>query len=260
MSENKIPLETIQVPVEAQVDVLVTPHDAGRHNQDLENSRLRVIRGGSWKKQDIIVLVPAASMVPTKVAMSWWNLIFPPNNGVIKIAIEGAEVGKAYSEAIENIINHPQLSKFKYILTLEHDNIPPPGGVLRLLESMEAHPEFSVISGLYWTKGEGGQPQIWGDAKDIVKNYRPQPPAHPSDPNQLVECWGTGMGFVLWRLDMFKDSRLRRPWFKTVCDPNAGVGTQDLYFADDAKKNGYRFAVDCKCLVGHHDHGSGITW
>ena len=41
----------------------------------------------------------------------------------------GMEVGEAYSQAIEAILAHPDLSKFKYILTMEHDNIPPPDGL-----------------------------------------------------------------------------------------------------------------------------------
>jgi hypothetical protein len=114
---------------------------------------------------------------------------------------------------------------------------------------MEMHPEMSCIGGLYWTKGPGGVPQIWGDVRDPVPNYRPQLP----DPNGgLVECVGTGMGFNLWRLSMFKDERLRRPWFKTQADAT-GVGTQDLYFWSDARKYGYRCAVDCGVRVGHYD-------
>ena len=44
-------------------------------------------------------------------------------------------------------------------------------------------------------------------------NYRPQSP----DVNGgLVECYGTGMGFNIWRLAMFKDARIKKPWFKTL--------------------------------------------
>ena len=112
------------------------------------------------------------------------------------------EVGHAYSAAIEQVLAHPELSQWEYILTVEHDNAPPPDGVLTLIEDMEKHPEFACIGGLYWTKGEGGVPQIWGDPKDPVLNFRPQLP----DPNGgLVECNGTGMGFNLWRMSMFKD-------------------------------------------------------
>jgi hypothetical protein len=31
------------------------------------------------------------------------------------------------------------------------------------------------------------------------------------------------------------------------------VGTQDLYFWGDAKKYGYRCAIDCDVMVGHYD-------
>jgi len=55
-------------------------------------------------------------------------------------------------------------------------------------------------------KGHGGVPQIWGDPKDPVINFRPQ---RPDINGGLVECCGTGMGFNLWRLDMFKDEKLR---------------------------------------------------
>jgi hypothetical protein len=114
---------------------------------------------------------------------------------------------------------------------------------------MEAHPELSCIGGLYWTKGPGGVPQIWGDPKDPVTNFRPLAP----DPNGgLIECCGTGMGFNLWRLQMFRDERLRRPWFKTICGTE-GIGTQDLYFWADARKYNYRCAIDCSVKVGHYD-------
>ena len=58
---------------------------------------------------------------------------------------------------------------------------------------------------------------------------------------------------------MFKDDKLRIPWFKTTAD-STGVGTQDLYFWADARKNGYRCAIDCSVKVGHYDLENDITW
>jgi hypothetical protein len=229
--------------------------DYGRHNADLEASAKRILESGSWKKQRIIVLLPSAALIPAKVALSHWNLIFPPNQGVFRMLCLGMEVGDAYSSAIDEILKHPELSQWEYILTIEHDNVPPPDGVLKLIKRMEEHPEYACVGGLYWTKGEGGVPQIWGDPKDAVLNFRPQVPV----PGQLVECNGTGMGFNLFRLEMFKDEKLRRPWFVTKADAG-GVGTQDLYFWGDARKHGYRCAIDCDVAVGHYDHSTGITW
>jgi hypothetical protein len=116
---------------------------------------------------------------------------------------------------------------------------------------MEQHPEFACIGGLYWCKGPEGCAHIWGDPKDPQLNYRPQVPV----PGQLVECVGTSMGFNLWRMSLFRDERLKRPWFKTLNGTEGqGVGTQDLSFWNDARKYGYRCAVDCGVLVGHYDH------
>ena len=227
----------------------------GQHNTDLSTQAQRILEGGSWKRQRIIVLVPAAKTIASKVYLSHCSLIFPPNNAVYRMLCLGMEVGEAYSAAIDQIVAHPDLSQWEYILTVEHDNVPPQDGVIKLLESMEAHPEYACIGGLYWTKGEGGVPQIWGDPEDPVLNFRPQVP----QPNTLQECCGTGMGFNLWRLSMFKDAKLRKPWFKTIAGQE-GVGTQDLYFWGDVRKHGYRCAIDTRVLVGHYDQEADIIW
>ena len=235
---------------------LVIQDLGGSHNLDLAKTSARLLKGGSWKRQRILVILPSADMIPARVALTHWNLAFPPNNQVIRILAQGMEVGEAYSAAIEQIIAHPELSKWEYILSLEHDNTPPPDGLLKLLEDMEAHPEYACIGGLYFTKGEGGVAQIWGDPKDPIMNFRPQLP----DPKGgLVECCGTGMGFNLWRLRMFRDPQLRKPWFKTEKSKD-GVATQDLYAWQDFRKNGYRCAIDCSVKVGHYDHVADICW
>ena len=227
----------------------------GKHNEWLEASARRVDDSAQWKRQRVAVILPADGSISTKVALSHWNLIFPPNNAMTRILALGQEVGEAYNNAIQAVLDHPDLRTWEYILTIEHDNMPPPDGVLKLIESMDKHPEYACIGGLYWTKGEGGVPQIWGDPKDPVLNFRPIPPV----PGEVVECCGTGMGFNLWRVSMFKDEKLRKPWFKTLAG-SEGVGTQDLYFWGDARKHGYRCAVDCRVLVGHYDQREDRVW
>jgi hypothetical protein len=231
---------------------IIADHTApGFHNSDLEASSKRVLEGGSWKKQRVITILPSADMISAKVALSHWSLAFPPNQAAHRMLALGHEVGDAYSTAIKDILGHPDLSQWEYILTIESDNMPPGDGVVKLIKQMELHPEFACIGGLYWCKGYEGCAHIWGDIKDPIPNYRPQVPV----PGQLVECYGTSMGFNLWRLSMFKDTRLRQPWFKTLDgSEGTGIGTQDLYFWGDARKYGYRCAVDCSVLVGHYDY------
>src|SRR5262245_3319430 len=103
---------------------LVCTDLAGAHNSDLEKTGARLMQGGSWKRQRVIVIIPAGDTIPAKVYLSHLNLGFPPNNGVYRLLAVGQEVGEAYSNAIEFILANPELRTWEYILTIEHDNCP----------------------------------------------------------------------------------------------------------------------------------------
>ncbi len=235
---------------------IVSSYDEGQHNANLKATIERLEKEGAYKDLSCIIVIPALGQVPTKAVASWLNLMSPPNQRVVRMFAMGMEVGEAYSRTIDQILAHPDLKNYKYLVTMEHDNIPPPDGLVRLLNQMERNPEYACIGGLYFTKGHGGVAQIWGDPQDPVLNFRPQKPV----PDQLVECCGTGMGFNAFRLSMFKDERLRKPWFKTTCSSAEGMQTQDLYFWTDARKHGHRCAIDCSIRVGHYDHKEDICW
>lgn len=232
---------------------LIVQDFSGHWNGLLEAGRSRVIEGGSWKRQRIVMVIPAGGSIPSKVALALWNLSTPPNNPILRILAIGMEVGEAYSNAVQGILDEPSLADWEFMLTVEWDNLPRPNSLLKLLERAEKHPEIHAFSGLYFQKGEGGWPQIWGDPKDPIPNFRPQPPVN----GELVECCAIGMGFTLWRLSMFRDERLPRPLFQTKQEP---LLTQDLFFWDAARPLGYRCAVDCSCKVGHLDSSTGIVW
>lgn len=241
---------------------IISAYAEGEHNANLQATLARLEAEGAYKDLSTIIIVPTVGKVPTRVVASWWSMYTPPNQRVARLFADGFEVGEAFSRTIESILANPDLSTYKYILTLEHDNLPPPDGIVRLIARMHQNPQFAAIGGLYFTKGPGGVAQIWGDPNDPVLNFRPQRP----DPNGgLVECCGTGMGFTAFRLDMFKDAKLRRPWFKTTASATEGAMTQDLYAWSDFRKHGYRCAIDCSIKVGHHDADgkfgpAGMTW
>ncbi len=236
--------------------IILSSYDGGRHNADLDKTISRLDREAMWKDVSTVIVTPAIAAVPVRVVAAWMGLIKPPNGKSAHLWAMGTEVGEAYSRMVEGILAHPDLGKWKYLLTIETDNAPPPDGMVKLIQQMEAHPELSAIGGLYFTKGPGGCAQIWGDPREMPVNYRPQKPV----PEQLVECCGTGMGFTLFRLSMFKDKRLRRPWFKTPASRTEGAATQDLYFWNDARQHGYRCAVDCAIKVGHYDAAGETMW
>ena len=208
---------------------------------------------GAYRNLSTVWITPTRGTMQTKVAFNWLQVAGGFNQPLVRMCVEGCEVGAAYNYAIKEVLNNPGLKDYKYILTVEEDNTAPPNGLQLLYESIQ---EVDGVSGLYWTKGPGGCPQIWGDIKGTI-NFVPQTPI----PDSLQRCWGIGMGFSLYRMDMFRNPGfVWGEWFKTCTnDDLKGVATQDLYFCTNAAKLGYKFAVDTRCKVGHCDN-SGILW
>lgn len=228
----------------------------GLHNTNIFQSIERIEKGKTYRDLSTICIVPTRGMISAKVTQSWMGMISPMNQKFTRIFMIGMEVGEAYTLAIAQILIHPELSRWRYILTLEEDNIPPPDGLIKLYENID---DYAAVGGIYWTKGEGGQPMIYGEGKDGDLHFRPQPPVR-----DIQECDGLGMGFTLFRLDIFKDSRIEQPWFKTCqeWDPEKGskVYTQDLYFFEKIRKLGYKVACDTRVKVGHYSVEQDVVW
>jgi hypothetical protein len=235
--------------------------DVGFHNQHGQQARKRLREGKAYLDISTIIVVPTRGMIPARSVENWMGLMTPMNQKVVRLFVSGMEVGAAYTAAIETILAHPELSKWKYVLTLEEDNLPPPDGLLKLYESID---RYAAVGGLYWTKGEGGQPMIYGDPSGIL-NFIPQIPRVDT----VQQCRGLGMGFTLFRLDLFRDAALARPWFKTLQEWTPATGgrayTQDLYAFENIAKAGYKVACDTRVKVGHLDAAgtfgpAGFVW
>lgn len=227
----------------------------GFHNTNAEATRERLHRAKSYRDLSTIWVTPTRGLLQAKVVFdSWFSLMMPMNQKCTRMRIEGKEVGEAYNAAVEIVLANPELSKWKYILTVEEDNLPPADGLLKLYESMD---RYDAVGGLYFTKGEAGQPMIYGNPKEMPKNFIPQLPI----PDTVQECNGLGMGFTLFKISMFK--KLPRPWFRTIQEFEPGKGarsyTQDLWFFEHAGREGYRFASDNRVKVGHIDD-QGFIW
>ena len=243
---------------------IIVPNLEGHHNQDLLASAARLTKAGSYKDQSTVMICPTRGMIPATVVQSWLGIVRPMNQKVVgPIFIQGMEVGEAYCAAIDMILGNPELATYKYILTIEEDNCPPPDGLLKLYESIEGKVDgkkYDCVGGLYWTKGEGGQPMCYGHPDVMPKNFIPQIPL----PETVTPANGLGMGFNLFRTSMFKDERIQKPLFKTCAEFIPGQGarvyTQDLEYFEKAGRLGYKFGCDSRVKVGHWDETSGIMW
>jgi len=240
--------------------ILTGATNEGVHNKAMDLTVKRLQTGKQYTDLRTVCVRPTRDgHVHVRVMQAWEQLMKPMNNPFINMDIFNMEVGDAYEAAVENILAHPELSKWKFMLTLESDNLPPADGLLNLYKSIchcpklcQDHP--AQVAGLYFTKGEAGQPMIYGNPKGIL-GFQPQVPI----PDKLQECNGTGMGFTLFRLDLFRDKKIEKPWFKTVQE-NGSQGTQDLFAMAKFRKAGYKIASDNRVRVGHFDEATGIVW
>lgn len=225
------------------------PDIVGYHNRTPEDIKQKK---NAYRDQSTILIVPCLDYIPSKVVQNWMNLQSPMNQKFIRLFAMNMEVGSAYSQTIEMILNNPELSKWKYIMTLEHDNLVESNCLLQLLEDIEG---YDAVGSLYYTKGEGGKPMAYGLTNEFPVNFAPFQPA----PNAVTPCNGLGMGATLFRLEMFKDPRMPKPLFETVQTQEASF-TQDLKFFFEAGKLNYKFAVSTKVLTGHFDVATGMVW
>jgi hypothetical protein len=227
----------------------------GVHNKNLEGSIDRLLKGNTYKDLSTVWLTPTRGTLTAKVVANWMGVMKPMNQPFIgPVFVEKDEVGFAYQKLFDMVLEHPDLKKWKYILTVEEDNLPPQDGILKLYESIA---DYDCVAGLYWTKGEAGQPMIYGDPTVVPRNFTPQLPR----PETVQHCNGLGMGFNLWKVSSFdKLKNMPKPWFKTVQDTVKGSFTQDLWFFNEAAKYGFKVACDTRVKVGHLDINTGMVW
>jgi hypothetical protein len=226
----------------------------GYHNQNFASSVERIHRGHSYRNLSTIWVTVTRGVFKSKVVSNWMALMKPMNQPFVgPLFFENEEVGIAYQKAFELILDHSDLSKFKYVLTVEEDNLPPQDGLLKLYENID---DYDCVAGLYWTKGENGQPMIYGNPDEKPMNFVPQAPLADS----VQRCNGLGMGFNLWKLASFKGKlkEMPKPWFRTVQEIGKGF-TQDLFFFNEAAKFGFRCACDTRVKVGHLAE-DGMVW
>lgn len=221
--------------------------------------RVVTIKGNTYRDQSTVLIMPSRDpFIHYRVTEGLRNLIGPMNQKRHAMFCVGDEVGIAYNKMIADILAHPDLKNWKYIMTVEADNLVPPDAHIRMLETIEAG-MWDAVSGLYFTKGEINMPMAYGDPARFestgVLEFTPRNVTEALASGQVMPVNGIAMGCALWRMDLFR--QVPSPWFVTVADIVNGstieAMTQDLYFCREARKRGHRFAVDCRVRVGHLD-------
>ncbi len=235
-------------------------------NQEIPNHFKTIHqRLNSYRDLSTVIVIPTRGLIHPKVVSAYVSLITPPNQKRALFILENAEVAEAYENALAAILNDPELKSFKYLMTIEDDNTPPPMAQIQLLDSL-THLNFDAMSGLYFAKGEFGFPMAFGDP-DTFRNEkyfdcRPRDVHEAVAKNEVLEVNAIAMGCAVWKIETLK--QLSEPRFKTVATTNGRetyVGqTQDIFVSEKIRRAGGRVGVDCRVKVGHVDPKTGEVW
>jgi hypothetical protein len=79
----------------------------------------------------------------------------------------------------------------------------------------------------------------------------------------IQPCLGVPTGYTLYKLELFKDPKLPKPWFRTELPYEVGKSKNlhdDQYFFENIHKLGYKVACDTRIKVGHLDNKNDIVW
>lgn len=230
------------------------------------------VKLNSYQDKSIVCVIPTRGMVDIRVIDSWFKLITPVNHKFTKLFMTGGNIDDAYNTAITGIIHHPELSKYRFILTMEDDNLPPPDGILKLVDTF-LHQELEddkywALSGLYWTKPSRDTiehaPIAFG-CPDLGEWNMFTPPLE--EDGSVTQCCLIPQGFTLYDMDIFK-KHLTYPWFKTIekydstlpeLDQTVG-STQDDYFFKNMWAKGLKVGVRADIKVGHLDSNTNQIW
>lgn len=235
--------------MDTKPEIIISGWAPGDNNTKPRASQIRVNKAKPYRDHSTVMVMPTRGVIPARVVDTMLCFAAPMNQRYVRLLVAKMEVGAAYTAAQELIRQH--LADYRYVLTWEEDNLPPADGLLRLIATIEEE-RLDVISGLYWLKGPGGYPMIYGKP-GARKGMRFAPQAPSGD---VQRCNGTGMGFALWKTPVFLGLE-----FVTV-GQGAAQFTQDLYAYNQAIEKGVPVAcaVDNRIKVGHLDPASGRVW
>ncbi len=161
-----------------------------------------------------------------------------PNGAEIKIYNSwGRKVDDSYNHIVETAL----ADKADFIFTVEDDTFPPKDALVRLMKLFEKNENCAV--GAWYPKKEINRQ---GVHIEIIKGKRGAMP----DDGQIHEAYTMAMGCSVYPIEMFM--KIPYPWFKTTENLS-----QDSFFSQLARENGYKLLVDTSIKCRHIDRRNG---
>lgn len=211
------------------------------------------------KEYKILIAVPTMGHMHVNLTthMIRWAKKF--EKGVINFffTYKVSPVDRARNQIVDfflNGIKHPDGSKtdFTHLFFVDSDTIPPKDALERLL----AH-EKDIITGmtpmLHYDKANnvwGTFFNCWESVKDAAGNIIQSKCPHPNTGVKEIErCGGS---CLLIKREVF--DKLKTPYFQFLIKENGldHIKSEDIYFCDSAREQGFKIWVDTSVVCQHH--------
>ena len=187
----------------------------------------------------ICIGVTHSGMFPWQTVATLLRLKFPENCEK-KFHMIGSSL---IYEAREAIADYSIQMGSEYLLYLDSDMQFPDDMVLRMIEHLENHPDWGLVTGMAFRKVAPYQPCFYSKVDVCEEEVILETPLKFPDYG-VLKIEGCGMACCMIRTSAFKD--LPKPWFfpKPVLN-------EDLSFCLKLKENYVPMYVDTEIDVGH---------
>lgn len=220
------------------------------------------------------LLVPILTPTLGTISM-WWHLtqidlLYPMNVGkqpITTLDLHGGEVGEMRNRlvAMALLIEDQSGGKTQVpkVMWVDDDVLVDRECMICL-----ARHDVDIASGVYFSKGEFGEPLIFPGPSSGVLSFKP---------DEVFEAWGWSQGLSLVSTEVYRRMKAeldlgtdkygqpnwyKKPDFKMTETGIINGGTEDFHFFENAQKLGYRPVVDCrKAAFGfHHDYRKNVSY
>ena len=184
----------------------------------------------------IMLGVPSAGFIRNSLFLDFYGQLEKPA-GTLITSTHGASPANGRNMMIQAAIEQ----KCTHILFMDDDMAPQKDSLMKLL----AH-DLDIVGGLYLMRNYPHFPLAFDEAWEDGQNRHLllSPETHG-----LIEVTNTGLGFCLFKIDVFK--KMEGPFWIRLGEIQPDGWCDDIGFFNRARKAGFKIFVDTNVTIGH---------
>lgn len=190
---------------------------------------------------NVLIAAPTFENISPDTFKSIYDLEIPKNVNTNFEFVRGYDCARARNKIVDIVLNN----EYDYVLMVDSDIILPKK---TLIYAMEESPD--VLLGVYPRKNEPSKSEIFSDA---TYDYAPSSRWNISElkhfPLYRIKIKGGGFGCAFVKSSVF--NKIKSPYFNYITYDDGSFLSEDLYFCENVKNNGYDIYVDTRILCSH---------